>query len=646
MSGRSPDEKDDRKTLANAIQLGSSATVVAGTAAGGAGNADTLRSGPDMVGADAFVGDTAAIPLDDAQARYQRQSVLGEGGMGKVWLTRDERIGRRVALKEIREDEGDLATRAMFLREARVQGQLEHPAVVPVYDLGRSEDGKLFFTMKRVRGVTLAEVIEAKRTGEGPLGQRFSLRRLLTAYSQICLAVEFAHDRGVIHRDLKPENLMLGDHGEVYVLDWGVARVLRDDLDADPVEVGAQSVVAAGIARSDAGKTGLVGTPGYIAPEQFNGAAVGPAADVFALGAILFELLVHQPLFGTGNPLLRIQRTLEGIDVGALVARLDRESPPELVSLCARATAAEVSARVGSARELHDAIDAYLDGERDQQLRRELAESHLAESRRAMLLSVDDVDAHKRALRETGRALALVPDHPEARAIILSLFASSPKAVPPEVDAAIEIERAEQARITARGGTAGMASMLLFLPVLVLLGIRSWLGIGVFFAMVICAVGISVVAARKASRSEGLLYGVVVFNNLVFALCSGLYGPLILVPSMVITNTISFVLHLDGRARLLAIVSGCLAVLLPVVLPLVTPMPSAYLPSGDGILVRPLWLALPPIGTAIFVTLGTLIAVVNGSLAVGRVRDSLTLAERRLQMQRWQLQQLLPEERD
>src|SRR5688572_18364746 len=212
----------------------------------------------------------ASAALDESGPRYERLDLLGQGGMGTVWLSRDARIGRRVAMKTVRHGEADAGTRARFLREARVQGQLEHPAVVPVYDLGTTPEGDVFFTMKRVRGDTLALIIQRLRNSDvmGAAASPYSERRLLTAFSQICLAVDYAHARGVLHRDLKPENLMLGDHGEIYVLDWGVARVVHDDLDEaerslDPEELRASA--------STDQQTGVAGTPGYIAPEKPKG---------------------------------------------------------------------------------------------------------------------------------------------------------------------------------------------------------------------------------------------------------------------------------------------------------------------------------------------------------------------------------------
>src|SRR5262249_27740658 len=150
---------------------------------------------------------------------------LAAGGMGEILLAKDTRIARRVAVKVLKTDlRTNAEFRSRFLQEARLQGQLEHPAIVPVHDLGERPDGDLFFSMKCVRGGTLLEAINAVRRGEQTAS--ISRRRLLSAFSRVCLAVDFAHSRGVVHRDIKPGNIMLGDFGEVYVLDWGIAKLV------------------------------------------------------------------------------------------------------------------------------------------------------------------------------------------------------------------------------------------------------------------------------------------------------------------------------------------------------------------------------------------------------------------------------------
>src|SRR3954467_1599549 len=205
---------------------------------------------------------------------YQIGELIGRGGMGEVVVAQDQRIGREVAIKRIRSLDPSSDAVNRFLREARIQARLDHPAIVPVYELGTDADGRPYFTMKRLAGVTLSR----KLSENGPV------QPLLRAFVDVCLAIQLAHSRGVVHRDLKPSNIMLGDYGEVYVLDWGVARVLTETRRT----TGPSLVV-----DPDDGTTvgAILGTPGYMAPEQVRGHEAGSKADVYALGAILFEIL-------------------------------------------------------------------------------------------------------------------------------------------------------------------------------------------------------------------------------------------------------------------------------------------------------------------------------------------------------------------
>ncbi|HTL34902.1 MAG TPA: serine/threonine-protein kinase, partial [Kofleriaceae bacterium] len=172
------------------------------------------------------------------QARYRQQGLLGKGGMGEVRLIEDGVIGREVAVKTIAPTmSGDSGIRARFLREVRIQGQLEHPSIVPVYDLGIDEAGNDYFTMRRIAGRTLAKVLTSLARGEAEAVVAFPRNALLTVFRQICLAVAYAHSKGVVHRDLKPANVMIGDFGEVYVLDWGLARVLDEPAEDDADQV-------------------------------------------------------------------------------------------------------------------------------------------------------------------------------------------------------------------------------------------------------------------------------------------------------------------------------------------------------------------------------------------------------------------------
>ena len=298
--------------------------------------------------------------------------------MGEVVLAHDARIGRNVALKRLRTLTPSSEALARFLREARIQARLEHPAIVPVYDLGRDAEGAPYFTMKRLAGVTLLE----KLTAVGHTATTESRQALLRAFVDVCLAADYAHSRGVVHRDLKPSNIMLGDFGEVYVLDWGVARVLGTAAvasDIDTARAPADSELAIGDISpldSETQAGAVLGTPGYMPPEQLTGDEVKPAADVYALGAILFEILASEPLHprGTGRD---GEHARHAERVARASAGPDREIPPELDAICVAALAADPAARP-TARQLADRVQRYLDGDRDVERRRALARDELA----------------------------------------------------------------------------------------------------------------------------------------------------------------------------------------------------------------------------------------------------------------------------
>ena len=248
------------------------------------------------------------------------------GGMGEVVAARDRRMARSVALKRMRHVEPTDDEVARFLREAQIQARLDHPAIVPVYEPA-STTGLPYFTMRRLAGTTLLGLI-----GKAELG------RLLRAFVETCLAIELAHTRGVVHRDLKPANMMLGDFGEVFVLDWASRVCSRAD-------VGERRHLD--VARPHRRRR-VLGTPGYMSPEQARGEPVGPAGDVYALGCILFEILAHEPLHPREGALVR---TLEPHDGSPARRRPKQDIAPELDAACVAALAALPDERP-TAREL------------------------------------------------------------------------------------------------------------------------------------------------------------------------------------------------------------------------------------------------------------------------------------------------------
>jgi serine/threonine-protein kinase len=295
----------------------------------------------------------------DSRHRYTRTRLHARGNIGQVWLAHDEDIGRDVALKELRPDRQDNpAAVDRFLEEAKVTGQLEHPGIVPVYELVQSKDVQPCYAMRFIGRRTLADAVQEyhrkRQAGEaGPL----DLRELLAAFVAVCNAVAYAHSRGVLHRDLKPANVALGDFGEVMVLDWGLAKVVgRPEEQASrlPVSLGP----ADGVGRTQQGQ--VLGTPAYMAPEQAEGRhdLVGPPSDVYGLGAILYEVLTGGPPF-TGPEVPEVLRRVVQEPPVPPRQRV-AATPPALQAVCLKALAKEPGARYESARDLARDVERWL----------------------------------------------------------------------------------------------------------------------------------------------------------------------------------------------------------------------------------------------------------------------------------------------
>jgi len=272
-------------------------------------------------------------PLSVPIERYERVSVHAEGGLGRVWRARDHLLDRDVALKDLRPETDVDGSRRRLVDEARICGRLEHPGIVPVYDL--APGSAPYYTMRMVAGRTLAEAARAYHAGpRDPV----ALQRLLNAFVTVCNTIEYAHAQGVIHRDLKGSNILVGDYGEVIVLDWGLAKRRGDPDDGDD----------------------LLGTPTYMAPEQARrkGEAVDERTDVHGLGAVLYEILTGRAPF-------------EGDNLEAVLARVTapERTPPRahspkvpraLEAVCLRALACERDRRYPSARALGEDLQRYL----------------------------------------------------------------------------------------------------------------------------------------------------------------------------------------------------------------------------------------------------------------------------------------------
>jgi serine/threonine protein kinase len=473
-------------------------------------------------------GGTVALPA----VGYQLRASIGRGGMGEVLAAFDPRIGRDVAIKRMRSPHPSEEATARFLREARIQARLDHPAIVPVHELGTDAAGRPYFTMKRLAGRTLGQ----------RLAEDAPPRQLLRAFVDVCLAVEFAHAKGVVHRDLKPSNIMLGDYGEVYVLDWGVARVLDEAVGAPggapgdaPPGAGDWTEPLAKIgsvdpddALTDGTKTGtLLGTPGYMAPEQLEGDAASAPADVYALGAILFELLAGEPLHPKGHQ-KAIASTLAAPQELPSRRRPERAIAPELDEACFEALAQDPAARP-TAHQLAHRVQAYLDGDRDVERRRALAMQQLRSARQA--LASDDPDRRTTALRRAGRALALDPESVGAGELIGALLLEPPSlASSPALAASLDEHERQIARYRSRKAIYAYLSVFALLPIVLLLEIRSWAMLIACYATVSAGIATSWVHTRTGRPLVPVVLVVTFALALVFTRVA---SPFVLTPLLI-----------------------------------------------------------------------------------------------------------------
>jgi serine/threonine-protein kinase len=314
---------------------------------------------------------------DDRSAHLQLFGEIARGGMGAVLKGRDVDLGRDLAVKVLLErhrDNPGLIRR--FIEEAQIAGQLQHPGVVPVYELGAFADRRPFFVMKLVKGRTLSALLSDRPS------PREDLPRFLAIFAQVCQTVAYAHARGVIHRDLKPSNVMVGAFGEVQVMDWGLAKVLRGGGAVDDArspgggpEDGAVRTVRSGSA-ADASQAGSVlGTPAFMAPEQAGGdvGAVDERADIFGLGSILCEILTGQPAY-TGRTRQEVSRKASRGETAEALGRL-RESgaDAELLALARDCLAANRDHRPRDAGVIAARLTAYQAGVQDRPHAAELA---------------------------------------------------------------------------------------------------------------------------------------------------------------------------------------------------------------------------------------------------------------------------------
>ncbi len=572
--------------------------------------------------------------------RYKIDRVLGQGGMGEVLLAIDPVIGREVAVKRIRTDDPSEEQISRFLREAKIQGRLEHPAIVPVHDLAHDGAGKPFFVMKRLAGTDMHDTLKKLRAGD-ITDAAACRRKLLRAFAEVCIAVEFAHSQGIIHRDLKPANIMLGDYGEVYILDWGVAHATGlSDLPVEPEAVTADPD-ASPSGRKDlslaSGETQLgtiLGTPAYMAPEQLVGDKVGPPADIYALGCILYEIAAEEPLHDRQRT---FAQAFQVVDPNP--SHKVPDSPPEIDAICERALRIEADKRWSSARAMGDAVQGYLDGDRDLVVRKDLAQHHLRLARAALERGGDE--GRQQAMQAAGRALALDPES-EAAELVTRLMLHPPDKVPAEVEEHLAATDLGAAREQAKLAATAMMGYLGFVPLLLWSGVHD-LSILVAFAVLAIASGAQVLLlTRREELTAGPIYVNACINAALIAVVTRMVGPFIIAPTLVLTTLTAYASHPRfGRIAILATILS-LSVLVPWGLELLGVLESTYRFEGGKIILSSTVVdfSAAPVQLAFALLLVSLAMVVAGLSRNLAMRQHE--AARKLELQAWQLRQIVP----
>jgi serine/threonine-protein kinase len=558
--------------------------------------------------------------LEPAFAGYELSELLGRGGMGEVLLGHDDVIGREIAIKRMRRVDPTPEAETRFLREAKIQARLQHPAIVPVHELGRDDAGRAYFTMKRLAGHTLHD-----RLGEDP----WPLQRLLRAFAEVCLAIEFAHEHGVIHRDIKPGNIMLGDFGEVYVLDWGIALV-GGDGSAKP------SVRDIAALEGETQVGAVMGTPGYMPPEQALGYQITPAVDVYALGCVLFEILTGEPLHprGTAGAAHAIAIPCEAPSA----RRPDLAIAPELDAACVAALAEEPGERP-SARALAERIGDYLDGDRDLERRRKLAVTQVERARAA--LASGDPERRAEAVAAAGRALALDPESIEASDLVTSLIVEPPRVLPPALVASLAAAERDASRVRARTALFAFLAVIPLAAVVPFVEIKSWPLLGGFFGSMLGMAFVSYLSYRRGAQILSIALASTFITTLFV---SRVGGPFLLTPILICGIVLGLAVIPALLARPWIVIAWIIAALsAPVILEAIGWFAPTWWYDGDTMRITSRVLHGQNRTAETIVLIATHVAfIAMAGLFTRAISKDRAAAEHRLHVQAWHLRHLLP----
>ena len=306
-------------------------------------------------------GDGATL-VSMARPRFETRRSLGQGGIGEVVAAMDQDIGREVAIKRLRGDVQGAAAVARFVDEIRTVGALEHPNIVPIHDVGVDDDGSLYFVMRCVQGETLESVIERLAAGDPLAHAQWTHERRVHVFRQLLDAVAFAHERGYVHRDIKPANIMVGHWGEVFLMDWGIAKPVGAP-DIPSPSTGTASATGERVTSTHVGS--VLGTPAYMSPEQARGEPVDARSDVYSLCVLLHELLGLKHYLDHCST---VEAVLAGVQPAPAPAPRyipsphQAPAPMDMSWYVRKGLAKEPARRYQSAREMIERLDAREEG--------------------------------------------------------------------------------------------------------------------------------------------------------------------------------------------------------------------------------------------------------------------------------------------